>query len=364
MDNTTYRYDALSKKYDGFTAPAYEVTVAGQQLESSRFRIDNLEVELVADGTAGGCSFTVEGMYDYEQGDWADELLSLVTLGAKLTVSAGYVQQREVFYGYVDDFSLEFSGDGTPRLQVTGIDGLGYLMSCREPLYAGERPVREIVTEILKKSVRAGFARDVSVGTIPEFQAPLVKEQVDDWRFLNLLAQRCGATLQAVDGKLIFDTAMGQTREILCLTMGVGLEQLQKRVSLARQVGQVEILGRDVNQKPIRGTADSVSVGGSGRSAAQLVPAYAQTVLREYSELARTEAECQRLAQARLDGIAMELVSGSGQCVGIPELVPGRYLKVDGGGEKLDGLYFLTRVRHLLSGDGYRTAFEFKGAKL
>lgn len=131
MDNTTYRYDALSKKYDGFTAPSYEVAVAGQQLESSRFRIDNLEVELVADGTAGGCSFTVEGMYDYEQGDWADELLSLVTLGAKLTVSAGYVQQREVFYGYVDDFSLEFSGDGTPRLQVTGIDGLGYLMSCR-----------------------------------------------------------------------------------------------------------------------------------------------------------------------------------------------------------------------------------------
>ena len=39
------------------------------------------------------------------------------------------------------------------------------------------------------------------------------------------------------------------------------------------------------------------------------------------------------LAQARLDSIAMGLVSGKGRCVGVPQLIPGRYIKIEYWGE-------------------------------
>ena len=364
MDKATYKYIDLANKYDDFSAPAFEITLGGKELSRAKATVTELEVELNADGTAGGCSFSIEGLYDYEQSSWNSEIASLVEVGAELTVKAGYVKKEEVFYGYVDDYAMEFSPEGAPRIQVSGIDGLGYLMSCRQPLYAGQRKAAEIIKSVLNKAVSAGFAKSVTVGSLKDYEVPLVKEQLDDWRYLQLMAQRYGASLMVVDGEMVFDTTMSNTKEILTLTMGVGLERFCKRVSLAHQVGEVEIYGRDVNQKPIHAAVDTVTVGEGSKSAAQIVSAFKKASLREYSEFARTEEECRKLAQNRLNGIAMGFVSGDGQCVGIPELIPGRYLKIDGSDKSINGLYYLTKVRHVFSEAGYHTAFEFKGAKL
>ena len=364
MDKATYKYIDLANKYDDFSAPAFEITLGGKELSRAKATVTELEVELNADGTAGGCSFSIEGLYDYEQSSWNSEIASLIEVGAELTVKAGYVKKEEVFYGYVDDYAMEFSPEGAPRIQVSGIDGLGYLMSCRQPLYAGQRKAAEIIKSVLNKAVSAGFARSVTVGSLKDYEVPLVKEQLDDWRYLQLMAQRYGASLMVVDGEMVFDTTMSNTKEILTLTMGVGLERFCKRVSLAHQVGEVEIYGRDVNQKPIHAAVNTVTVGEGSKSAAQIVSAFKKASLREYSEFARSEEECRKLAQNRLNGIAMGFVSGDGQCVGIPELIPGRYLKIDGSDKSINGLYYLTKVRHVFSEAGYHTAFEFKGAKL
>lgn len=364
MDKATYKYIDLANKYDDFSAPAFEITLGGKELSRAKATVTELEVELNADGTAGGCSFSIEGLYDYEQSSWNSEIASLIEVGAELTVKAGYVKKEEVFYGYVDDYAMEFSPEGAPRIQVSGIDGLGYLMSCRQPFYAGQRKAAEIIKSVLNKAVSAGFARSVTVGSLKDYEVPLVKEQLDDWRYLQLMAQRYGASLMVVDGEMVFDTTMSNTKEILTLTMGVGLERFCKRVSLAHQVGEVEIYGRDVNQKPIHAAVNTVTVGEGSKSAAQIVSAFKKASLREYSEFARTEEECRKLAQNRLNGIAMGFVSGDGQCVGIPELIPGRYLKIDGSDKSINGLYYLTKVRHVFSEAGYHTAFEFKGAKL
>ena len=363
MDSGSYKFKDLDKKYDGFSAPAYEISVGGTTLENSKVQISTLEVEISCDGRAGGCSFQVEGQYDQENQRWLNNVTKTIKPGAEIEIKGGYVKKKLLFYGYVDDYTLDFNTEGAPNISVTGLDGLGYLMSLREPLYAGKKKPAEIVKEILNKSVSAGFAKKVTLGTLSGFETPIVKEQIDDWRFLNLVAQRYGLSLFCVAGELILDNVATKTSPIVTLTLGQGLDRFHKRVSLAHQIGKVEVQGRDVNQKPIKGEADSVKAEGSGKSAAQLVPGLKDAVLREYSEYARTQEECKLLAQNRLDGIAMGLVSGGGVCVGIPELIPGRYLEIDGGDDQANGSYFLTKVRHIFDVDGYRTEFEIKGAK-
>ncbi len=363
MDTGSYTFKDLDKKYDGFSAPAYEVSVGGKVFECGKVPISTLEAELSCDGRAGGCSFHIEGGYDYEKRKWVNEMAQAVKIGAELEVKGGYVKKKTVFYGYVDDYSVDFDEEGASGISVTGLDGLGYLMSLREPLYAGKKKPAEIVKEILQKSVSAGFAKKVNMASLSGFETAVVKEQIDDWRFLNLMAQRYGFSLFCVAGELIFSDVASKTSPILTLTLGQGLDSFQKRVSLAHQVGKVEIMGRDVNQKAVLGEADSVKTGGDGKSAAELVPALKEAVLREYSEYARTQDECKTLAQNRLDGIAMGLVSGRGRCIGIPDLIPGRYLKIEGGDKQANGSYFLTKVRHLFDDNGYITEFEVKGAK-
>ena len=363
MDQGSYSWTSLGKKYDDFVAPDFEISVGGKDLSPTKYRIPSLEVELTSDGTAGGCTFSLENQFDFENGKWTNSAADTIKAGAKLVVKGGYVQKKEIFYGYVDDYSLDFQGDSAPRITVTGIDGMGYLMSLREPIHAGKKKPAEIVRQILNKSVSAGFAKKVTVGSLSGFDTPLVKEQIDDWKFLNLLSQRFGMSLFVVDGEMIFDDVTSSTSPIMTLTLGQGLFSFRKRVSLAHQVGKVEVWGRDVNQKAVKGTVSSVTAGGSGKSAAQLVSALKDATLREYSEFARTQEECKTLAQRRLNGIAMGLVSGGGECIGMPELIPGRYIEIDGGDKQSNGTYFLSKVRHLFTDDGYRTSFEIKGAK-
>ena len=367
MDTSTYTYTALSQKYHGFLAPACEITIGSRTIKGNTKLIPDLEVELTANGTASGCTFSIDGQYDIGGSRWKDDLDKAVQVGAKLIIRGGYggtEKQKELFYGFIDDYTFELTSEDAPKVHITGVDGLAYLMNMREPYYGGKEKAAQIVRRLLNKSVSAGFARSITVGQLEDFETPIVKEQIDDWKFLNILAQRHGATLMAVNGELIFDKLAGNSAPILTLTHNHNLRSFIKRVSLAHQVGFVEIWGRDVNQKAVKGTASSVSLGGSGKSAAQVVSSLQKAGLREYSEFARTEKECQMLAQNRLNGIAMGFASGEGSCVGIPEIIAGRYVKIDSQDPTMKGKYFLTKVRHRFTMDGYTTSFEFKAAKI
>ena len=363
MDTGSYTYSDLAKKNDNFTAPGFEVSVDGKELSKGKYLISRVEVEISSGGAVGGCSFTIDGQYDYEKGQFINDAAKLLKPGAKLEIKGGYEKREEIFFGYLDDYCIQFNSEGTPRITVNGLDGLGYLMNMCEPFYAGEKQPKEIIETVLNKSKSAGYAKDVTIGQLEEFKTPIIKEQIDDWKFLCLMAQRYGATLLAIDGELVFDTLVTKTAPLVTLTVGESLLRFTKRVSLAHQVGKVEVLGRDINQKPIQGTASSVTAGGDGKTAAEWVSGLKEAVLRERSEYAQTEKECNTLAQNRLNSIAMGFVSGEGECIGIPQLIPGRYSKIDGADEKTNGSYFITKVIHRFSRDRYVTRFEVKGAK-
>ena len=227
MDKGTYTYTGLSQKYHGFIAPACEITIGKRTIKGNTKLIPDLEVELTADGTASGCSFTIDGQYDVGDSRWKDDLDKAVQVGAKLIIRGGYEKQRELFYGFIDDYTFELTSEDAPKVRVTGVDGLAYLMNLREPYYGGKEKAA----------------------------------QTKGWRILNIMAQRHGATLMAVDGELVFDKLANDSSPILTLTHNSNLRSFIKRVSLAHQVGFVEIWGRDVNQKAIKGVARDVTLG-------------------------------------------------------------------------------------------------------
>ena len=363
MDQGSYTYAALAKKYDNFTAPGFEIQIGGKKMAPGRYHIPGVEVEIRADGTAGGASFQIVGQYDYENSKWVNDAASLVKPGAKVSVKGGYVERKDLFFGYIDDYHTDYLSDGTPYIAVECLDALGYLMNMCAPYYAGKKKPKQIVEEMLKKSQSAGFAKKVTVGTLNGFETPVIKEEEDDWKFLRMMAQRYGASLFVVNGEVIFDTVTTKTSPLVTLTVGKSVYRFTKRVSLAHQVGKVEVMGRDINEKEVKGSVSRVTVGGSGKTASQWVSGLKDAVLRERSEYARTQKECETLAQNRLNSIAMGFVSGEGECVGIPDMIPGRYIKIDGGDKKTNGSYFLTRVVHKFTTDEYTTEFEVKGAK-
>ncbi len=363
MDKGKYTIKALRTKYEDFHSPAFTIKVDGKPLESNENIISSLDVDLCADGSAGGCRFTVGNEYDYEKTEMLHNMAKTLKVGAKLEIQGGYVKKQDIFFGYVDECSIEYSGSKPPRIAVSGVDGFGYLMNCQEPMYGGKKKPKQLVEEIMKKATGAGFAKSVTVGNIPASDVPPIKEQLDDFTYLRMLAERYCMSLLCVNGELIFDNVISNSSPIITLSATKDLLTFSRRMSLGGQAGSVTVWGRDVNQKFIQGTASSVSIGGSGKSAAQAAPKFAKAVRREYCEYVRTEQECKALAQSRLDSLALEFVSGQGSCLGIPELIPGRYVTIDGLDGDSEGSYFISKVHHNFNEDGYITTFEIKGAK-
>ncbi len=365
MDKGKYKFDSLNKKYDGFRGAAFSVKIDGKEYKSTELPLDELEVDICGDGSAGGCRFTISNYYDQTKTQFVNDLVKSIKAGSKLEVKCGYVKQEDVFYGYVDECAVEMS-ENNVSITVTGIDGFGFLMSCKEPFYGGNKKPKNVVEELLRKAVSAGYAKSIKVGAItaPQEPVPPVKEQVDDFKYLRLLAERYCMSLLCIDGELIFDKVSTSTSPIISLSMRDGLLSFTRRLSLHGQVGKVVVWGRDVNQKFIKGEATKVSAPGTGKSALDIAPKFKTAVSREFCEYVRTAQECKDLAQARLDAIAMGYVSGEAVCLGMPELIPGRYFEVESLDGEIDGTYFITKVHHRLSTEeGYVTQLEFKGAK-
>jgi len=366
MDKMTYDFALQSRTYGSFYAPECEVTVGSFKMVSGRVNISEVIVDQAADGTAGGCRIRIVDFYNYASSSWDRELLSNLQVGAKLTVKMGYVRKKEVFFGYVDEYSYEF-GDGTPpAIEISGLDGLGYLMSVRSRVFAGEKRIGDIVRQILQDSTAVGAAKSVTVSpTLKDMTVQRSKDGEDSYTFLNTLAKQTGMQLLCIDGEMIFDNV--QKISIPVTTLDVqknGLFSFTKRVSLANQPSKVIVHGRDKNNIAIKGEATSTTLSGDGKAAASVASKLLKkSVYEEDNPLAMTAEECKALAQARFDDMAQNYVFGSGRCVGMPEISAGRYVKLSGLEKTMNGSYFLTRVSHEYNDSGYHINFEVRGAK-
>lgn len=371
MDNKKYEFKSLEKKYEGFLGPAFEIKVGGKLLTTAAVQFSSITVDIDAGESAGGCSFTLEAQYDHKRRKWTNDLLSshedlfsTIKVGEELVIKAGYNVKEEIFYGFVDDFTIKYAADSAPSLTVNGIDAKGYLMNAKDRKYMSEKSTSEIVKEILGECKEKGYAKRITVGTIQDYNVQLIEEEIDDYRFLCFLANAHGFNFFVVDGELIFDNVLKSAKPITKLTMGVGLLGFQRTMSLRNQVGKVVIYGIDPKTlQAIKGEAKDANVGGSGKEAGDVAGEFDTMVEKETNMFVHTAEECQRLAQARFNKRAIEFVSGTGQCLGLPELIPGRYIELAGLDNTSNGLYFISKVTHEYGGDGYYTTFEVKAAK-
>ncbi len=364
MDKGTHTYEELVKKYEDFHAPAFEVTIGTKKLDTAKIQFSSITVDIDAGADASGCSFTIESQYDYANSKWNNELLATVKVGEKLIIKAGYVKREEVFYGFIDDFTINFTSKGAPSIAVTGIDAKGFLMNANDKKYMSQKKTQDVIKEILNVCVSKGYAKKITVGSIANYNAELIQEDMDDYHFLCFIAQNFGMSFFVVDGEIVFDNLMKDTKTITTLTLGTSLIEFTRRASLRNIVGKVVVYGIDpITMKPIKGEANNTSDGGTGDEAGDIAPKFEGIVHKETSMFVQTAEECKRLAQERFNELQRNFISGTGRCLGIPELIPGRYIELKGLDNKSSDKYFIHKVTHEYSDDGYYTTFHVKGAK-
>ena len=108
MDKGSYQYTSLEAKYDQFLSPAFELTIGSKTVASNEVSIPQLEVEISADGKAGGCAFTLEAQYDHEGSRWLEQWDKVAHARGQDRGQRRLCAKKEIFYGYVDDYTMEY----------------------------------------------------------------------------------------------------------------------------------------------------------------------------------------------------------------------------------------------------------------
>lgn len=295
--------------------------------------------------------------------------------GKRLELSMGYRDaMRTMLKGEITSLRPSFPAGGGSTLTISGLNILQRFRTQQESRTYVNRTDSQIAEEIggrLRVDVEAAHASDE-----PTFEY-LIQDNQYDIIFLMERARQAGYDIfveERNDGGtvrtvLAYRASTTVHQPTYRLTYGKSLIEFSPELTTANQVSKVTVRGWDaVNKKEInytatRGELATKGVGEAGGQAAidKSIEAKAEIVA---SKPVESEAEAQKVALQILEGIAKEMVKGTGSVVGLPDIRAGTVLEIDGLGQRFSGRYFVVSTTHAIGDSGYTTQFECRREEL
>ena len=358
-------YKSLSDRYGDFGFPVAEFTIKGKPFSKNKeaFLIENLEIELVSGFEASVAEFCIYHCFDQATGQFlADQLSNYVELGADISISIGYLNEvMEVFRGFVAGMSYGYENGDLPFVKVTAMDIKGVMMANCYSMQLKSKSYGEAVREILRKPAYTKLASDLKVSDTPDKKKQNDKASSDtvemtsesDYEFVVKAAKRFHFEFFVEQGTVYFRKARSRTEILAELGLGRGIVSFAIGYSLTGLVETVE--ARSVNA----GTGKMMSA--SGKRSGKLSPGNQAAKLLKKSKMVYIDpsAVSQEQLNARseylMDTMGYRFGELNSECVGIPDLMPGRFIKVTGLGGVVSNRFYMTKVVHRIGEQGFST---------
>ncbi|MBD2865004.1 phage late control D family protein [Paenibacillus oceani] len=355
LETDSYPFDSLEKKYAQFFAPAAVVKVNGSKIDDS-IPLSMVRVETTTEATADSFLIRVTNAYEWDSGSW--KWLNVFQLGASIDISLGYLDKLElVFSGYITSVTVEFMENDGGVVNVRGMDLSFFMMKGTRMQTWNDKKYSDVVKEIASRHKATAHVDDTTI------QLPTISQNMmDDFHYIQHLAGLLNYDFFVVGKHLYFRKPLTQMTPVTTLALGKELRALSIEHNLAEQLTGVKIrFWDDKEQKVVQSEAGSITKLGSnsktGKDVLSKIGDYTETLYMNAS----SNDEAKNYADAYLNHRSMKLVTGHAECIGIPEIRAGRYLKLSGVGDTYNQTYYITSASHVLDDDGYVTRFQLGG---
>ncbi|MUT65925.1 phage late control D family protein [Paenibacillus sp. NEAU-GSW1] len=353
-------FTSLETKYKQFAAPEAEIIINGQAANLSEMAVEWVEVDLSTEPKADVARFSIVNGFVIKETKfkWVGDLIKV---GNTLQIKFGYADKKELLFdGLITGYSLDYSPNASPKIVVTGMDRSFMLMRSAHSKVWSEMKDSDVVSQI---AGQYGLSTDIDATTIKRTR--IEQTGVSDYHFIRSLAVDNDRLFYVTASKLYFKKRQTGT-PVVSLKYGQSLLSFMLTVDAAGQVSEVTVRGYDVAKKThVEATASSVTAmptkSTTGPSLASKLSSNKKEIV--YTQVG-SQAEAQLLATSMLERSARELVTGHGSSIGLPEIMPGKMIHIEGlgNGTELDQTLRITRATHRLDGqDGYKTYFVTEG---
>ena len=349
MDGST-TYAKLVSQYGQFRVPACKLLIEGRELPG-KVGVEQVSATLSLDG-ASAVSFTVAGAYDRKSSGFFQDVKSMLKLGARVTLKLGYGSAlTEVFRGYINGVGVEFSD--TPVLTITAMDVRRLMMegTSREEVHV-VTTYSAAFQEVMRRY--NALCPNLEVDATDKNEITQIVQRTSDYEFITEnLAKKANREFFVLGDKAYFREWGKVKKPILTLMWGEGVLSFSRN-SLYQNI-KITVIGFDPDNKE----TVKAQVAETSDEAQKAVGAQHETVIPDpdAQEVAKAKKRAEKEAQER----KRRAQTGSVGCVGLPELVPGRFVTLKGLDSDLDRDYYIREVRHELNSDGFFTTLEIGG---
>ena len=352
--NGTYTYDKLAGTYGNFRVPAVKVKISGQDvLASLNLTLHEIVVTLSLK-YASSVEIKISNAYDAVKRSFNDKMKDKFKLGAVTEIELGYMSSTQtVFKGFVYMVGADFSD--IPLYVVTLMDARRLMMvsGLKHILHDVKNYSDAFKTAIGPYSKL--FSAETEI-TDDKLEDP-ISQTTNDYDFvINDLIKK-GKTGR--EFFILYDKAYFRTKPqsgTPVMKIELGRELISFKMDYAYLDAEVEIVGVDESeQKRISGKAAAKSKEAQD----SLISATPVITVVDPDVNNQEKADKRAKALAVMEEDAAK--TGNGTCIGLPEIVPGRYIEIVMLDEMVNRKYYITEVKHTVGSNFFTTNFEIGG---
>ena len=350
-------FEEIAKKYLNFSAPNYQILIDGEDmLREHSVKIISVSFDDTLEG-ADSFSFSIN-----DPGvRWLDS--ELFEPGNVVEIKMGYADKRTtMIVGEIISLRPTFPTNGTPQLEISGYDLSYQFTRVRKQRPFENMKDSEIVAAIASE---AKHKLETKIDPTETVHLHVVQDRKADYRFIKDLADRNFFEFFVKERTLYFQKPKKEESELVTLRYGTSLLSFNPVLNTANQKSEVRVMGWNPKTKEAivgkasRGSEEARARG--RRSGGDIVESqYGVVEERILDRPVFTQQEADTLARSILNRQSEGLISGSAECIGIPEIRTEKNIKLEGLGKKFSRKYYIESTKHTISNAGYSTTFNIK----
>ncbi len=349
----TVSMSSLISKYHDFLVPALKVKAGGREITgNNEYVVESVEVTLSKEA-ASAASIKLIHVYDEEKRRFLSDISSDFILGELVEIEMGYGSSlTSLFYGYVEEINYELSE--LPSVNVTAVDVRRMMMGSKKSNISHKVTSYSDAFQEVAKKYKSAY-KSTSVDATEKMDVECIIQNGNDYKFITEeLCKKGDRDFFVHAGKLYFKKISEELFQTVELEWERDIISFQRRASFQDTV--IKILGQNLKKKEVEA---ELKVKADDKQKALV-----QSEVTEMSADIQDSGDAKKVAEYKAEQEKKKARQASGICIGIPEILPGGYVKIKNGDAKLiDGTYCVMEAKHTFSGDGYRTSFEAGGWK-
>ncbi|MDR1260464.1 MAG: hypothetical protein LBJ83_01960 [Oscillospiraceae bacterium] len=362
--NGNFPFETLEEKYENFTQPFVVLLINGNIFTHDQFTISDIKIELTCEFPANFAVFTLHGVEEAGENKFYAELQELFELGAKIEIQMGYNNNAEsIFTGFISGKTYQLLHEKPGgSVKIYCMDVKGVMMNNTTYTQTRFTSASSLMQDLLGKKSYSSII-DNSVIMQSQIQEHLI-ETIDesDYELSVRLAKNIGYEFFVSQGTVYFRKARSQNTPITKLSLKKGLNGLTVDYNIVGMLDSVEVrnTNRDTGD-PIKGRAKSAAHYSSGPSASKILTT-AQKVV--FDSTVNSPSEAQQKAYIILEDQNWNFAWGDFSCVGIPDVIPGRFITMCEILDELNKDFYITHVTHTLAKEKFQTNLKARLSSL